>query len=105
MVIIQCIIVEIRNGDYTVYYCGNVVKKKVYNDRIIALKVRVKPVSILLVQVYMPTSQHADEEVQELCDIIKKLLKRMENMRQTPSLFYFSNDTRLCFRKSPCDVW
>jgi hypothetical protein len=56
------------------------------------------------VQVYIPTSQYADEEVQELCDIIKKLLKRMENMRQTPSFFYFSKDMRLCFRKSPCDV-
>jgi hypothetical protein len=35
---------EIRSGDYAVHYSGNVVKKMVYNDRIIALKIRVKPV-------------------------------------------------------------
>jgi hypothetical protein len=60
---------DIRSGDDTVHYSGNGFKKMGY-DRIIALKVRVKPVSILLVQVYMPTSQYEDEEVQELCDII-----------------------------------
>lgn len=35
---------EIRNDDYTVHYSANVVKKIVYNDRIIAVKVRVKPI-------------------------------------------------------------
>ena len=74
MVIIQCIIVEIRNGDYTVHYYGNGVKKKVYNDRIIALKVRVKPVSILLVQVYMPTSEYKYEELEAPYNIINEIL-------------------------------
>jgi hypothetical protein len=95
---------EIRSGDYTVHYSGNVVKKMVYNDGIIALKVRVKPVRIFLVQVYMPTSEYEDEEVQEFCDIIKILLKRMVNVRQTPPFFYFSNDMLRCFRKSSSDV-
>ena len=74
---------EIRSGDYTVHYSGNVVKGTVYNDRIIPIKLQIKPVSILLVRVCLPTSQFEDEEVQELCDIIKKLLNRMENVRQT----------------------
>jgi hypothetical protein len=30
---------EIRSGDYTVHYSENALKKMVYNDRIIALKV------------------------------------------------------------------
>jgi hypothetical protein len=53
---------EIRSGDYTVYYCGgdraergvaivvhksivkSVVKKSVYSDRIIAVKLKAEPV-------------------------------------------------------------
>jgi len=75
---------EIRSGDYAVYYSGgeqaekgvaivvhksivrSVVKKIVYNDRIIAIKVQTEPVSILMMQVYMPTSEHEDDEVEEL---------------------------------------
>lgn len=65
---------EIRSGDYTVHYSGNVVKKMVYNDGIIALKVRVKPVRIFLVQVYMPTSEYEDEKVEEMYDKIEEIL-------------------------------
>ncbi|PNF31593.1 hypothetical protein B7P43_G18359, partial [Cryptotermes secundus] len=73
---------EIRNFDYTVYYSGgehayrgvaivvhksvvrSVVKKIVCNDRIIALKLNVEPVEILIMQVYMPTSEYEDDEVE-----------------------------------------
>jgi len=51
----------------------SVVKKTVYNDRIIAIKVQVEPIYILMMQVYMPTSEHEDEEVEELYDIIEKI--------------------------------
>ena len=51
----------------------SVVKKTVYNDRIIAIKVHVEPINILMMQVYMPTSEHEDEEVEELYDIIEKI--------------------------------
>ena len=65
---------EIRSSDYTVYYSGgewaergvaivvhnskvrSVVKKIVCSDGIIALKLKAEPVSILIMQVYMPTS-------------------------------------------------
>jgi exonuclease III len=56
-----------------------VVKKIVCNDWIIALKIKAEPVSILLVQVCMPTSEYEDDEVEELYDILKKFLKRMES--------------------------
>ena len=64
---------EIRSGDYTVYYSGgeradkgvaivvhksvvrSVVKKIVYNDRIIAIKLQTEPINILMIQV---TCQH-----------------------------------------------
>jgi len=82
---------EIRSGDYTVYYSGSeraeksvaivvhesivrsVVKKVVYNDRIIAIKLHAAPVGILMMQVYMPTS---DEEVEELYDITEEILEK-----------------------------
>jgi exonuclease III len=69
---------EIR-GNYTVYYSvgewaekgvaivvhksivRSVVKKTVYNDRIIAIKLRAELISILMMQVYMPTSEHEDD--------------------------------------------
>ena len=46
----------------------SVVKKTVYNDRIIAIKVHVEPINILMMQVYMLISEHEDKEVEELYD-------------------------------------
>jgi len=84
---------EIRSGDYTVYYSGgeraekgvaivvhksvvrNVVKKIVYNDRIIAIKLQAEPINILMMQVYMPTSEHEDDEVEELYGVIEEILE------------------------------
>jgi exonuclease III len=75
---------EIRSGDYTMYYSGgeksergvatevhksivgSSVKKIVCNDRLIAVKLNAEPVNILIVQVYMPTSEYEDEEVEEV---------------------------------------
>ena len=83
---------EIRSGDYTVYYSGgeraekgvaivvhktvvrSVVKKIVYNDRIIAIKLQTEPINILMIQVYMPTSEHEDDEIEELYGVIEEIL-------------------------------
>jgi len=84
---------EIRGGDYTVYYSGaeraekfvamvlheiivrSDVKEIVYNDRIIAIKLQAKPVSILMMQLYMPTSDYEDDEVENLFDTIEEILE------------------------------
>jgi exonuclease III len=84
---------EIRSRDYTVFYSGgdkaergiaiivhksivkSVVKKSVYSDRIIAVKLKAEPVSILTVQVYMPTSEYESDEVEELYDITEEILE------------------------------
>ena len=84
---------EIRSGNYTVHYSvgeraekgvaivvhkstvRSVVKKIVYNDRIIAIKLQAEPVSILMMQVYMPTTEHEDDEVEELYDINEEILE------------------------------
>jgi len=84
---------EIRSDDYTLYYSGSeraekavaivvhksiersVVKKIVCNERIIAIKLQAEPINILMMQVYLPKSEHEDEEVEELYDIIEKILE------------------------------
>jgi hypothetical protein len=48
----------------------SVVKKFVYNDRIIAIKLQAEPINMLMIQVDMPTSEHKDDEVEELYDVI-----------------------------------
>jgi exonuclease III len=53
----------------------SVVKKSVYSDRIIAVKLKAEQVSILIFQVYMPTSDYEDDEVEEPYDIIEENLK------------------------------
>jgi exonuclease III len=83
---------EVRSGDYTMYYSGgeraekgvaivvhksvvrSVVKKIVYNARIIAVKLQAEPINILMVQVYMPRPEHEGDEVEELYGIIKEIL-------------------------------
>lgn len=44
----------------------SVVKNIVCNDRIIALKLPPKPVSILILQVHMPISKEEDDKVEKL---------------------------------------
>jgi exonuclease III len=84
---------KIRSGDYTVYYSGgeraekgvaivvhksvvrSVAKKIVYDDRIIAIKLQAEPINILMIQVYMPTSEHEDDEDEELYGVIKEILE------------------------------
>jgi hypothetical protein len=52
----------------------SVAKKIVYNDRIIAIKLQAEPINILMIQVYMSTSEHGDDEVEELYSVIEEIL-------------------------------
>jgi len=51
------------------------VESIVYNDRIIAIKVQAEPINILMIQVYMPASDHEDDEVEELYGVIEEILE------------------------------
>ena len=53
----------------------SVVKKIVCNDRITALKLKVEPVSILIMQVYIPKSEYEDDEVENLYDTTEEILE------------------------------
>ena len=94
---------HIRSGDYTLYYSGgeqaergvtivvhksvvrSVVKKIVCNDRIIAIKLMAEPVSILIRQVYMATSELKIEKWKSCMTQLKKFLRKMEKVTQTVS--------------------
>jgi exonuclease III len=54
---------------------GSVVKKIVCKDRIVAVKLNAEPVNILIVQVYMSTSDYDDEKLEELYDRIEDILQ------------------------------
>ena len=53
----------------------SVVKKIVYNDRIIAIKLQTEPITLLMMQLYMPTSEHENDEVEEFYDTIEEIFK------------------------------
>ena len=55
------------------------------NDRIIAIKLKAEPVNIQIMQVYMPTSEDEDDEVEKLYDTIEEILEKMEKVKQTAS--------------------
>ena len=50
------------------------VKKIMCNDRFIALKMKAEPLSILLVQMYIPVTEYEDNKVEEIYNIIKEIL-------------------------------
>ena len=84
---------EIRSCDYTVYYSGgeraergvaivvhksvlrSVVMKIVGSYRIIARKLKAEPVIVLIMQVYMPTSEYEDDVVENLYDTTEEILE------------------------------
>ena len=82
----QC---ELRTGDNTMHYSRgewaekgvaivvykSVVRSDVYNDRIIVIKLQAELISVLMMQVHMPTSEHEDDEVEELYDTIEEILE------------------------------
>jgi len=94
---------EIRSGDYTAYYSGgertergveivvhksivrSVVKKILCSDRIIPLKLKAEPVSILIMQVYMPTSEYEMMKWKSCMIQLKKFLRKLEKVIQTTS--------------------
>jgi exonuclease III len=53
----------------------SVVKMIVCNDRLVAVKINAEPVNVSIAQVYMPTSDYEDEEVEELHDRIEDILE------------------------------
>jgi len=46
-----------------------------YNSRLIATKLDIKPVNTFITQVYMSTSNHGDDEIEEMHEQIDEVIK------------------------------
>ena len=48
------------------------------SDRLMMVKVSATPVDMVLIQVYMPTTKHADEEVEEMYEQIERIINKQK---------------------------
>ena len=53
-----------------------VLKVDMVSDRLISVKIHADPVDLMIIQVYMPTSAHDDDEVDEIYDRIEELVAK-----------------------------
>ena len=70
---------EHRNGVAVILdkrTAASVVKVSYEGDRLMLVKLRGKPTDIVIIQVYMPTSEHKEEEVEDMYEKIEELLDR-----------------------------
>ena len=85
---------EFNSSDHYIYYCGQeslrrngvaiIVNKRVQsavpgcnlkNDRIISVRFQCKPFNITVIQVYAPTSNAEEAEVERFCEDLQDLLE------------------------------
>ena len=52
-----------------------------YNERIVMVKLETKPVDTVVVQVYMPTTDYEDEEVEDVYDDIREVIKQVRGKK------------------------
>ena len=56
----------------------DVITIKQMSDRILLIRLNAKPVNITIIQVYLPTTEHEEEEVEETYSIMDELLKETD---------------------------
>lgn len=57
---------------------GEVLQVKQCSDRLMMVKIRALPVDIVIIQVYMPTTQHDDEEIDQMYEQIENLIDQQK---------------------------
>lgn len=83
---------DFESGDYHMYYSGSesaergvaivmqkwikpsIIKVEACSDRLMYIKLNAEPVDIVIIQVYMPTSDHEDEEVEIIYEKIEEII-------------------------------
>ena len=58
------------------HQADKVIKISQVNDRLIMVKLSSTPVDIIVIQVYMPTSQHKDEEIEQMYEEIEEVMRQ-----------------------------
>lgn len=48
------------------------------SDRLMMVKIKAEPVNVIIIQVYMPTSDHEDDEIEEMYDRIEELMDKLK---------------------------
>src|SRR6476661_11029494 len=48
------------------------------SDRLMMIKLNAEPVDVVIIQVYMPTTEHDDEEVDQMYEQIEELIKKQK---------------------------
>ena len=48
------------------------------SDRLIMIKINAKPVDVVLIQVYMPTTEYEDEEIEEMYEQIENIINKQK---------------------------
>ncbi|KDR20788.1 Craniofacial development protein 2, partial [Zootermopsis nevadensis] len=84
---------DFESGSYHMYYSGGesaergvtiviqkwikkrIIKVQACSDRLMYMKLNAEPVDILIMQVYMPTSDHDDEEVEIIYEKIEEIIR------------------------------
>ena len=61
----------------------HVISTEVLEDRIVVVRIQAQPTNIVVIQVYMPTSTHSDEEVEA---VYEKLEQISQNVKRTDYL-------------------
>ena len=57
---------------------GRVISVEQCSDRLVWIKVRAEPVDMVLIQIYMPTTDHEDEEVEKMYDQLEEILSKVK---------------------------
>ena len=60
------------------------------SDRILAVKISAMPVDMLIVQIYMLTTDHEDKKVEEMYDKIEKIMDKEKGCSNVIIMGYFS---------------
>ena len=55
--------------------CGELLQCERINERLMMIKLKAEPVDMMIIQVYMPTSQAKEEDVDNIYEMIEDTLK------------------------------
>ena len=115
---------EFNSDDHYIYYCGQeplrrngvalIVNKRVQyavhgcnlkNDRMISVRFQGKPFNITVIQVYAPTTNTEEAEVEQLYEDLQDLLELTEDVNKHPNRCSFHHRGPKCKSRKSGDTW
>ena len=115
---------KFNSDDHYMYYCGQeplrrngvalIVNKRVQyavhgcnlkNDRMISVRFQGKPFNITVIQVYAPTTNTEEAEVEQLYEDLQDLLELTEDVNKHPNRCSFHHRGPDCKSRKSEDTW